>query len=82
MLFAGNQFLVHIFQFLRYHHETLKRQRFRVAHVAEQVPGGLQEPFFGQNNLIFMLSIVYGTAWNCFLSYEYFTLTLMKERHL
>ena len=41
-------FFVHILQFIRYHHDqTLKRQRFRVAHVAEQAPGGLQEPVFG-----------------------------------
>ena len=45
---ARNQFFVHILQFFRYHHDqTLKRQRFCVAHVAERAPGGLQEPIFG-----------------------------------
>ena len=45
---ARNQFFVHILQFLRYHHDqTPKRQCFCVAHVAEQAPGGLQEPIFG-----------------------------------
>ena len=40
--------IVHILQFLRYHHDqTPKRQRFCVAHVAERAPGGLQEPIFG-----------------------------------
>ena len=39
---------MHILQFIRYYHDqTLKRQRFRVAHVAERAPGGLQEPVFG-----------------------------------
>ena len=45
---ARNQFFVHILQFLRYHNDqTPKRQRFRVAHVAEQAPGALQETIFG-----------------------------------
>ena len=45
---AGNHFFVHTLQFLCYHHDqTPKRQRFRVVNVAEQAPGGLQEPFFG-----------------------------------
>ena len=46
---ARNHFFVQILQFCCYRHdETLKRQHFRVPHVAGHAPGGVQRPVFGQ----------------------------------
>ena len=48
MFLARNHFFVDSLKTNCYHHDgTPKRQPFRVAHVAEQAPGALQETIFG-----------------------------------